>query len=154
MDSKTLDKITQAFICFGVFILWHCISFIPIFFSNYKTLYQTGYIFPFMSLALWLPFSYVAIKKYALHYKDIKKGGIDIQSTMLFILFIFILRLVSVFYDKPEVWVESIISYSNFSFFCSLFAFVFWRQFMKKSYFAVFFLIHFFCGDLKQKFMG
>lgn len=117
MDSKTLGKITQSFICFGVFILWYCISFIPIFFSNYKTLYQTGYIFPFMSLALWLPFSYVAIKKYALHYKDIKKGGIDIQSTMLFILFIFILRLVSAFYDKPEVWVESITSYSNFSFF-------------------------------------
>ncbi|MCE9914349.1 CPBP family intramembrane metalloprotease [Obesumbacterium proteus] len=70
-----------------------------------------------MSFALWTPFSYIAIKKYSFHYKDINKGSIDIKSVLFFILFIITLRVISAFYDKPEVWTESIVTYSSFSFF-------------------------------------
>lgn len=117
MDSKTLGKITQSFICFSIFILWYFISYISLLLSNYKALYQSGYLIPFMSFALWAPFSYIAIKKYSLHYKDINKGSIDIKSALFFILFIITLRVISAFYDKPEVWTESIVTYSSFSFF-------------------------------------
>lgn len=117
MDSKKLDKIVQSFICFSIFMLWYFISYVAFFLNNYKELYQSGYLISFMSFALWLPLSYIAIRKYSTHYNDIKIGGIDTQSTLFLITFILILRVISAFYDKPEAWIESITTYSNLSFF-------------------------------------
>ncbi|WP_367298765.1 lysostaphin resistance A-like protein [Hafnia alvei] len=154
MDSKTLDKITQSFICFSIFILWYFISYISLFLSNYKALYQSGYLIPFMSFALWLPFSYIVVKKYSIHYKDIKKGSVDIKSTALFILFIFILRFVSVFYDKPEVWVESITSYSNFSFFLLSICVCFFSPIYEEIIFRGFLLNAFLSWGPKAKICG
>lgn len=86
MDSKTLGKITQSFICFSIFILWYFISFISLLLSNYKALYQSGYLIPFMSFALWTPFSYIAIKKILASLQGHQQGQYRHKKRAIFYL--------------------------------------------------------------------
>lgn len=116
MDSSE-NKLIHSLICFGIVMLLYFSSYFIFMFShNLKELISSGYATSLAAIITWLPLSIIAIKQYSRYYDDIKFGNADFKSILFFGSFTVLLYIISTFYPQPELWLDSVSSYSKTAF--------------------------------------